>query len=135
MRVSVIEISWHCQEPVFSVDFHPFAPKLVTAGQDKLVKIWNYDLEELRRNRFGHLSRTSKQNNDGMVSEKSNVGKFDLFWKSGAFAVKYCASLKNHSAPVNCAKFSPDGQFVASGGDDGFLIVWKYSPVLLSFFL
>lgn len=28
-------------------------------------------------------------------------------------------TLNNHSKSVNCAKFSPDGNWVASGGDDG----------------
>lgn len=28
-------------------------------------------------------------------------------------------TFKNHSKAVNCAKFSPDGNWVASGGDDG----------------
>ena len=32
---------------------------------------------------------------------------------------KAAHTLKNHSKAVNCAKFSPDSQWVASGGMDG----------------
>jgi WD40 repeat protein len=36
-----------------------------------------------------------------------------------------------HSSTVNCVRFSPNGQFLASGADDHLVIVWtlKLTPV------
>ena len=39
--------------------------------------------------------------------------------------VKLLSSLKRHLAPVNCVRFSPDYKLLASGSDDGFVILWK----------
>ena len=39
--------------------------------------------------------------------------------------VELLSSLLRHLAPVNCVRFSPDGQMLASGSDDGFVILWK----------
>ncbi len=42
MKVKTLEVLWHSQLPVFSVDFHPSQPRrFATAGQDKDVKLWN----------------------------------------------------------------------------------------------
>jgi WD40 repeat protein len=46
-------------------------------------------------------------------SGDTNVKVWDL--RSG----KASHTFKNHSKAVNCAKFSPDGNWVASGGADG----------------
>jgi WD40 repeat protein len=35
--------------------------------------------------------------------------------------------LKGHTAPVRCVAYSPDGRYLATGGDDRTLIVWDMS--------
>ncbi|OBZ77587.1 COMPASS-like H3K4 histone methylase component WDR5B [Grifola frondosa] len=42
---------------------------------------------------------------------------------STAYVEKF--TLTSHSASVNCVAFSPDGKYVASGGDDHALIIWS----------
>lgn len=34
-------------------------------------------------------------------------------------------TLQGHSGPVNCARFSRDGEFFSSGGADQLVMVWK----------
>lgn len=38
--------------------------------------------------------------------------------------VAYLASLERHALPVNVVRFSPDGSRIASGSDDGFVMIW-----------
>lgn len=42
--------------------------------------------------------------------------------------VIYLATLNRHTKAVNVVRFSPDGQYLASGGDDGIIYVWKLMP-------
>ncbi|KAI0305092.1 WD40-repeat-containing domain protein [Multifurca ochricompacta] len=41
--------------------------------------------------------------------------------------VEYLATLSRHSAPVNVVRFSPNGELIASAGDDGMIIIWAQS--------
>jgi WD40 repeat protein len=50
-------------------------------------------------------------------STDTNVKIWDLRTKSSI------RTLKGHTKPVNCVSFSPDGKWIASGGDDGCLKV------------
>lgn len=36
----------------------------------------------------------------------------------------YCATLAKHQRPVNCVRFSPSGDFLASAGDGGIVFIW-----------
>eukprot|EP00727_Mastigamoeba_balamuthi_P010323 m51a1_g5913 putative chromatin assembly factor 1 subunit b (520) ;mRNA; r:32545-34632 len=39
--------------------------------------------------------------------------------------VKYLCNLSRHTRTVNVVRFSPNGQFIASGSDDGMVLVWQ----------
>ncbi|KAJ2928487.1 hypothetical protein H1R20_g8629, partial [Candolleomyces eurysporus] len=41
--------------------------------------------------------------------------------------VEYLATLSRHSAAVNVVRWSPNGELIASAGDDGMIIVWAPS--------
>jgi len=41
--------------------------------------------------------------------------------------VQYVATLSRHVKQVNCVRFSPNGQLLASAGDGGMVILWKQS--------
>eukprot|EP01132_Coremiostelium_polycephalum_P008010 gene8010-9855_t len=43
----------------------------------------------------------------------------------GHLSVEYLSSLSKHSKAVNVARFSPGGNLLASGSDDGFIVIWK----------
>lgn len=45
----------------------------------------------------------------------------------GELVPEYCATLSRHSRPVNCVRFSHSGDFLASAGDGGILIIWRQS--------
>ena len=41
--------------------------------------------------------------------------------------VDFVASLVRHAGGVNCVRWSPDGQVLASAGDDGSILLWRQS--------
>ncbi|EKM78315.1 hypothetical protein AGABI1DRAFT_107530 [Agaricus bisporus var. burnettii JB137-S8] len=41
--------------------------------------------------------------------------------------IEYLSTLSRHSAAVNVVRFSPNGEFIASAGDDGMVIIWAQS--------
>ncbi|CAD7704159.1 unnamed protein product [Ostreobium quekettii] len=43
----------------------------------------------------------------------------------GIPAVKLMGELHQHASPVNCVRFSPNGEKLASAGDKGELLIWK----------
>lgn len=93
MKVTVPEISWHERDPIYSVDIQPgnhVIKRLVSAGVDKFVRIWQL--------------------------------KEDL---DGKGCVEFLANLKRHTKAVNVCRFSPDGDTLATAGDDSVIIFWK----------
>eukprot|EP00466_Bigelowiella_natans_P011094 jgi/Bigna1/145766/aug1.103_g20474 len=66
----------------------------------------------------------------------AGADKFVRIWKlkdnssedeKGELNVKILANLKYHSAGVNIVRFSPDGKYLASAGDDGMIFVYQVS--------
>ncbi|KAJ7837931.1 hypothetical protein B0H13DRAFT_177331 [Mycena leptocephala] len=123
MRFRTLEIRWHDSKPISSCDFQPVpfkkarpppgsapsafaaqAYRLATAGEDNHVRVW-------------------------MVYP--NIRPLDLEG-TGEVAprparVEYLATLSRHSAAVNVVRFSPNGDLIASAGDDGMVIIWAPS--------
>jgi WD40 repeat protein len=40
MRGGTVQINWHEQQPVLTLDFHPVSRRLATGGSDHDIKIW-----------------------------------------------------------------------------------------------
>jgi chromatin assembly factor 1 subunit B len=40
-------------------------------------------------------------------------------------SVEFLSNLKRHTRAVNVVRFAPNGELLASGGDDGFIFLWK----------
>jgi len=42
--------------------------------------------------------------------------------------VEFVADLTKHQKAVNAVRFSPDGQWLATGDDESVIVLWKYKP-------
>lgn len=82
--------------PIFSVDIQPTGDRFATAGLDGSVSIWS--MSDLRKAPAPH---------------KVNSDSVRLF------------SFRSHKAPVNIVRWSVNGQYLASGGDDHALFVYN----------
>jgi len=87
-----------------SIDINPFQKILVTGGVDSLIKIWNID----------HMSL--KQPNLWNNESKMNL----------KFQESLCKTFEIHKRQVNIVRWSLNGKILASGGDDGRLILCRY---------
>lgn len=71
-----------------------------------MIKIWDFNcFEETKENYKEDLENELKEND----FEDSRL----------------LATLNDHTKTVMCVRWSKDGQFLASGGDDKLIIIWK----------
>ncbi|KAK3120821.1 hypothetical protein QOZ80_8BG0642180 [Eleusine coracana subsp. coracana] len=96
MRGGTVQINWHDLQPVLSLDFHPASGRLATAGADHDVKIWT------------------------IASDGSDDKLPTATFQSGL-----APNGTAHSSAVNVIRFSPSGEYLASGADGGGIILWK----------
>lgn len=88
---------------IYSMDFQPFGKRLATAGGDCTVKLW--DVTVLLR------TNASTENAD-----------------DGDDGGCLLATLSNHSKSVNTVRWCKSGEYLASGSDDNYVLVYKYTP-------
>ncbi|KAL8180309.1 UNVERIFIED_CONTAM: hypothetical protein K2H54_020018 [Gekko kuhli] len=84
-------------KPIFSVDIHPDGTKFATGGQGQdsgKVVIWN-------------MAPVLKEEDE----KNENIPKM-------------LCQMDNHLACVNCVRWSNNGLYLASGGDDKLIMVW-----------
>uniref|UniRef100_H3B513 Protein HIRA n=1 Tax=Latimeria chalumnae TaxID=7897 RepID=H3B513_LATCH len=85
-------------KPIFSLDIHPDGTKVATGGQGEdsgKVVIWN-------------MAPVLKEEDE----KNQNIPKM-------------LCQIDNHLACVNCVRWSNNGIYLASGGDDKLIMVWK----------
>ncbi|KAL1704265.1 WD40-repeat-containing domain protein [Schizophyllum commune] len=120
MRFRTLEIRWHDSKPISSCDFQPRRARstqdkgqnaqsyrLATAGEDNHVRIWMV---------HPHLQPAQPAGAGGGSTSAPRPPH-----------VEYLATLSRHSAAVNVVRFSPNGELIASAGDDGMIIIWAPS--------
>ncbi|KAG6461260.1 hypothetical protein O3G_MSEX012514 [Manduca sexta] len=95
MKFAIPEISWHNRDPVLSVDFQPKAE----SSEPLRLATGGTDSHVL----IWYLSTT----------------------ESGSVNLEVAADLARHQKAVNVVRWSPDGQYLASGDDESIIFIWK----------
>ncbi|KIP04835.1 hypothetical protein PHLGIDRAFT_75293 [Phlebiopsis gigantea 11061_1 CR5-6] len=123
MRVKTLEIRWHDSKPISTCDFQPVPFKKARPTQDKSYVSQSYKLATGGED--NHVRLWTVHPNIMPPSVKENAGT-----EAGSgrpSRVEYLATLSRHSAAVNVVRWSPNGELIASAGDDGMVIVWAQS--------
>ncbi|XP_074643351.1 protein HIRA-like isoform X2 [Tubulanus polymorphus] len=100
--MKLLKPSWvtHDGKPIFSVDIHPDGTRFATGGQGEdsgRVVIWN----------MGPVKSEKEERNEKIP--------------------KLLCQMNNHLACVNCVRWSNNGKYLASGGDDKIIMIWQTS--------
>lgn len=118
---------------VFSADFSADGARLVTGGYDGTVRIWDavtgsllqtLDLEQTLKSRRITQVQFNPQNTLLLVQVQEDTSLYLIDPQSGALKIR----LIGQEDTVRDFDFSPDGNWLASVGDDANLIVWDLRP-------
>jgi len=112
------------KQPIFSVDLQAVGNRLATAGQDCRVRIWSCEALIKAGSLSAEYSQDAKGGQELVVSATNSAAQKDKD-KEKAPKGALLAVLAYHAGAVNCVRFSPDGHFLASGGDDSVVLTYE----------
>jgi len=134
MRTGCPEWIFHMDLPINSVDVQPNGYRVVTAGQDSTVKVWN--MLPILYERYEQGETAANSECASQEEEKSELGRAlledirlmeSLVESKEKRTQKLLAYLDKHECPVNCVRWNSLGTLFASGSDDGSIILWEYN--------
>ncbi|MDX1629624.1 MAG: DUF5711 family protein, partial [Fulvivirga sp.] len=121
---------------IYNVLFTPDGEQVISISEDKTIRIWNANTGELVNkfesqvgNGYQGMLYASSISPDGkilavsgypVITEESNYIIFIDLEKG-----KQVATALGHDNVINALDFSGDGKYIASGSDDGTILVWE----------
>lgn len=113
----------HQPKAANSVVFAPDGPALVSAGDDRKIRVWDAASCAETRVLAGHdaIVNCLAISPTGELLASGGHDRTVRFWDLQSGAPR--AAL-DHNAPVLAVAFSPDGQTLAAGGNDSSLRLW-----------
>jgi len=110
--------------PVQSAAFDPTGQWLATAGDDRVITLWNFRTPYIVRRFQGHSAAIISLafSPDGKTLVSGSRDKTVRLWD--AATGRLLQTLNGHSGEVRSVAYPPDGKVVASGGSDHSVKLW-----------
>ncbi len=109
---------------ITSVNFFPDNKRLVTAGADRVVRVWDIVAGQQLMALSGHSDVVDSVavSRDGQILASGSEDRTVKIWN--ALTGREVAMLKGHTAGVVSIAFSPDGKRLATASDDKSVRLW-----------
>lgn len=152
MHAKALEIAWHDDSPIWSVDIS-CDNRVVTASGDKVARLWRFHPNpHSALSSFATTPREANSPSDDCGPRASTPPKSSATStnptpskqslklsrlssiKLDATLVEWLCDLRAHATTINIARFSPDGLSVATAADHGEIVIWRLNlaPVEIS---
>ena len=139
MHVEIPQIFWHGnRDRIMSIDFYPNTNFLVTCGAEAenkmFVKLWEITLSPSPAQTFLNNQQPQPTTNTSTNPQEQQIPTILSDEPESSFHIfpKFINELSGaHNSTVNIARFSPNGMYLATGGDDCAIVIWvqKNRPV------
>ena len=112
---------------VDSVSFSPNGKTIASASEDKTVKLWSRDGQELTTLK-GHNGKVYSVSfsPDGKTIASASEDKTVKLWSWDGKQSKELTTLNGHTDKVNSVSFSPDGKTIATASSDKTVKLWHW---------
>ncbi|XP_053572164.1 LOW QUALITY PROTEIN: cell division cycle protein 20 homolog [Bombina bombina] len=126
----------HSEDYISSVSWIKEGNYLAVGTSNSEVQLWDVQQQKCLRNMVSHLSRVGALSwNNHILSSGSRTGH--IHHHDVRVAEHHVATLEGHTQEVSGLKWSPDGRYLAGGGNDNLVNVWpavqgdsgEFSPV------